>query len=130
MKRIFTYIFLFVFVGTFFAQNTTKGDSRTTTPNALIKIDGATQSIWFKNDNEGSSNVNTPSSGNENVSFNSTSEGIYINILNGTNKVKLFALTGQLLSSGDLNQGRWFIPTRKGIYFLKINNASYKVICK
>jgi len=27
-------------------------------------------------------------------------------------------------------QGRFFIPTRQGIYFLRINNKSYKVICK
>jgi len=42
----------------------------------------------------------------------------------------LFALTGQLLWSGNLVQGRFFIPVRQGIYFLRINGKSYKVICK
>jgi hypothetical protein len=48
----------------------------------------------------------------------------------GTNKIKLFALTGQLLFNGELSQGRFFIPTKQGIYFLRINNKSFKVICK
>jgi hypothetical protein len=115
---------------TVFAQNQAKTDARYGGQTTVIRIDGSAPSGWVKGDNEGSTANSTPVTGNENVNFNSTAEGIFINILNGTNKIKLFALTGQLLSSGDLNQGRWFIPTRKGIYFLKINNKSYKVICK
>lgn len=129
MKKILTLLFLIVYVATIFAQNTTKGDARTGTQNTVIRLDGS-QSSWVKTDNEGSSSSNIQKSENENVTFNSTSEGIYISIIKGTNKIKLFALTGQLLLNGDLTQGRFFIPTRKGIYFLRINNKSYKVICK
>lgn len=129
MKQTLTLLFLIVFVASIFAQNTTKGDARTGTQNTVIRLDGS-QNSWVKTDNEGSSSSNTQISENENVTFNSTSEGIYISIIKGTNKIKLFALTGQLLLNGDLTQGRFFIPTRKGIYFLRINNKSYKVICK
>lgn len=129
MKQTLTLLFLIVYVATVFAQNTAKGDARTGTQNTVIRLEGS-QSSWVKTDNEGSSSSNIQKSENENVTFNSTSEGIYISIIKGTNKIKLFALTGQLLLNGDLTQGRFFIPTRKGIYFLRINNKSYKVICK
>lgn len=129
MKQTLTLLFLIVYVATIFAQNSAKGDSRTGTQNTVIRLEGA-QNSWVKTDNEGSSSSNMQITDNENVTFNSTSEGIYISIIKGTNKIKLFALTGQLLLNGDLTQGRFFIPTRKGIYFLRINNKSYKVICK
>jgi hypothetical protein len=130
MKRILTYLFLLVSVTTVSAQNTAKADAHYSGQTTVIRIDGSAPNSWLKGDNDGAAANTTPVTGNENVNFSSTAEGVFINILNGTNKIKLFALTGQLLSSGDLNQGRWFIPTRKGIYFLKINNKSYKVICK
>ena len=98
------------------------------TQNVVLKIDGATG--WSKGDNDGPAAQGTSIVSNENVNFSSTSEGIFITIIAGTNKIKLFALTGQLLLNGDLSQGRFFIPTRKGIYFLRINNKSFKVICK
>ncbi|NDP20834.1 MAG: hypothetical protein GZ091_07115 [Paludibacter sp.] len=129
MKNPLTLLFLIVYVATIFAQSTSKGDSRTGNQNTVIRIEG-TQNGWTKSDVEGSSTSNTQSSDNENVTFNSTADGIYISIIKGTNKIKLFALTGQLLLNGDLTQGRFFIPTRKGIYFLRINNKSYKVVCK
>lgn len=129
MKQTLTLLFLIVFVATIFAQGSAKGDSRSGNQNTVIRIEGA-QNSWAKSDVEGSSTSNTQISDNEYVTFNSTSEGIYISIIKGTNKIKLFALTGQLLLNGDLTQGRFFIPTRKGIYFLRINNKSYKVICK
>ena len=129
MKQTLTLLFLIVYVATIFAQNTSKGESRTGNQNTVIRIEGA-QNSWTKSDVEGSSASNAQSSDNENVIFNSTSDGIYISIIKGTNKIKLFALTGQLLLNGDLTQGRFFIPTRKGIYFLRIDNKSYKVICK
>jgi hypothetical protein len=85
----------------------------------------------MKIDNDASSGSGTPALGNENVSFYSTSDGIYVSINSGgSNKIRLYALTGQLLSNGDLSQGLFFTPTRRGIYFLKINNKTYKVICK
>jgi hypothetical protein len=129
MKRILTYIFLFVSVVTIYAQNTSKVDSRITNQTTVIRIDGSTQTIWEK-DYDTPTPTNTITTVNENVSFYSTSEGIYITILSGTNKIKLFALTGQLLFNGDLAQGRLYILTRKGIYFLKVNNKSFKVICR
>ena len=97
--------------------------------NTIVKIDGS-QNSFSKGDNEASAGLNSQISGNENVNFSSTSEGIFVTILSGTNKIKLFALTGQLLLNGDLRQGSFFIPTRKGIYFLRVNNKSFKVICK
>jgi len=130
MKRIFTLLFLIIAAAGLSAQNNQKGDTHSANQNAVIRIDGSSQNGWVKGDNESSVGTNTPASGNENVSFNVTSEGIYITILSGTNKIKLFALTGQLLLNGDLTQGRFFIQARKGIYFLKVNNKNYKVICK
>jgi len=130
MKRILTLLFLFVSVGVIFAQNTAKNDSRVAGQATIIRIDGSTPNGWTKGDNDASVSTTQPTSGNENVNFNSTAEGIYITVSNGTNKIKLFALTGQLIFNGDLTQGRFFILTRKGIYFLKVNNKSFKVICK
>jgi hypothetical protein len=118
-----------VYATTIFAQNPAKSDSRTANQNTVIRLD-ATQNSWIKAEIEGSPSSVTQTSENENVVFSTTSEGIYISIVKGTNKIKLFALTGQLLLDGDLNQGRFFIPARKGIYFLRINNKSYKVVCK
>lgn len=115
-----------LFVANIFAQNTSKGDLHVTNQNMIIRIDAS----WDKDDNEASTGTNIPAYVNENVSFTTTSEGIYITILSGSNRIKLLALTGQLLLAGDLTQGRFFIPTRKGIYFLKINNKNYKIICK
>jgi len=111
------------------AQSATKSDNHTSNQTVFIRIEG-NQNGWARADNETSQGAASAVSGTENVSFNGTSDGIYITINSGTNKIKLFALTGQLLLDGDLTQGRFFIPTRKGIYFLKINNKSFKVICK
>lgn len=130
MKRILTYIILLVSVVTVNAQFPAKTDIRTAGQNTVIRINGAQQNDWIKGDSDGTTNPNIQISGNENVSFYSTSEGIFVTILNGSNKIKLFALTGQLLYGGEMTQGRFLILTRRGIYFLKINNKSYKVICK
>ncbi len=129
MKHIFTILFLFASVTCFFAQNIIKSDSRGAQA-TVIRIDGSTANTWIKNDNDASTTVTTTTAGSETVSFSSAADGIFITILSGTNKIKLFALTGQLLFNGDLTQGRFLIQTRKGIYFLKINNKSFKVICK
>jgi len=129
MKRIFTIMFLFISIYSGFAQTGVKGDSHSAAQNVIVKIEGS-QTSWMKNDNDATINTITDANGNENVSFSATANGIFINILSGTNKIKLFALTGQLLLNGDLTQGRFFIPTRQGIYFLRVNNKSFKVICK
>jgi len=130
MKQLLTLLFLIVIYVGPFAQNTQKADSHSSNQNTVIRIEGSTQNGWLKGDNDASVGTSVPALGNENVSYNGTSEGIYVTINRGTNKIKLYALTGQLLLNGDLTQGRFFIPTRKGIYFLKVNNKSYKVICK
>lgn len=129
IKRIIIASALVLFFANLFAQNTSKGDSRSLNQNTIIRIDGAPNG-WIKGDNDATSGSNTAIFGNENVSFTTSAEGIYITIINGANRIKLFALTGQLLLDGELTQGRFFIPTRRGIYFLKVNNKSYKVICK
>ncbi|MDD5183927.1 MAG: hypothetical protein PHS84_01550 [Paludibacter sp.] len=129
MKRICTVLFMFISIGFLFAQSQAKGDSHPAYPNIIVKIDG-TEPSWIKNDNDQSVNTNSTTSGTENVSFTATSNGIYVTILKGTNKIRLLALTGQLLLAGDLTQGRFFIPTRQGMYFLKVNNKAFKVICK
>jgi hypothetical protein len=129
MNRIFTLVYLIFFTVFSFAQNTQKSDQHSAYQNIVIKLDGSVQNNAPK-DNEGLPITNIQTTDNENVNFSTTTEGIYITIIKGTNKIKLFALTGQLLLNGDLSQGRFFIPTRKGIYFLRINTNSYKVICK
>jgi len=128
MKRILTLLFLFIGITFLFAQNAAKGDLPMT-PNVIVKIDG-TQTSWIKFENEETTNPKVVIAGNENVSYIATADGIFITVLNGTNKIKLFALTGQMLLDGNLKQGRFFIPTHQGIYFLKVNNKSYKVVCK
>jgi hypothetical protein len=111
----------------FYAQ--TKGDTHSGQA-VVIRIEG-NQNGWSRgSDNDTGQGTNTTVTANENVSFTGTSEGIYVTITSGINNIKLFALTGQLLFNGDLTQGRFIIKTRTGIYFLKVNNKSYKVICK
>ena len=128
MKRIITLLFFIISITGIFAQNS-RGDSRSTNQNLSNRNDG-TQIGWIKLDNDASNGSYLPATGNENVSYYATSEGIYVTIISGTNKIKLYALTGQLLSNGDLSQGHFFTSTRRGIYLLKINNRTYKVVCK
>jgi hypothetical protein len=130
MRWILTSLVVCVSIEYNIAQSTTKNDSRNTNQTSVIKIEGSAQNGWVKNDNDNLTGNNQTITGNENVSFYGASDGIYFSIINGTNKIKLFALTGQLLFDGDLTQGKFLIQTRKGIYFLRINNKSYKVICK
>ena len=63
-------------------------------------------------------------------SYYTTAAGIYIYFPKPNNYVRLFALTGQVIWSGELVSGRFFIPTGEGIYFLRVNNKSYKISCK
>lgn len=130
MKRLITLLYLIILLAGLSAQNNQKGDSRSANQNAVIRIEGSVQNGWVKGENDASVGSYTPALGNENVSFNGTAEGIYVNIISGTNKIKLYALTGQVLFNGVMTQGRFFITAKTGIYFLKINNKSYKVICK
>jgi hypothetical protein len=128
MRQMIILLIFGVSVAVVNAQNTPKGDNHAS-QTVVIKIEGS-QNGWVKGDNDATSVSSNAVTTIENVSFNGTSDGIYVTINNGTNKIKLFALTGLLLLDGEVSQGRFFIPTRKGIYFLKINNKSCKVICK
>jgi len=133
IKRSSTLAFMLVTYICAFAQYSAKTDSHNSGQTTVIRIDGSNQNVWVRDNNDSPPTpVNAITSANENVSFYSTSEGIYLTIVSGTNKIKLFALTGQLLFNGDLTQGRFLIQiqNRKGIYFLKVNNKSFKVICK
>jgi len=130
MKRILTLLFSIIAVTGLFAQNNQKGDSHSANQNVVIRIEGSNQNGWIKVDNDESAVTSIPAAGNENVSFNASAEGIYVTILSGTNRIKLYALTGQLLANGELSQGRFFIFAKKGIYLLKVNNKTYKVTCK
>lgn len=63
-------------------------------------------------------------------SYYTTQNGLYLIFPKTNNNVKLVALTGQVIWSGELVSGRFYIPTGRGIYFLKVNDKSYKVSCK
>ena len=129
MKSLITILFLSLFVVQVSSQNNGKNDSHAPAQTMIVKIDGS-QNTWPKGEIENTAGQSSQALGTENVTFSATSEGIFVSILNGANKIKLFALTGQLLLNGELKQGSFFIPTRKGIYFLRVNNKSFKVICK
>ncbi|MDR3652820.1 MAG: T9SS type A sorting domain-containing protein [Paludibacter sp.] len=128
MKQILILILLLSTFSGIFAQSSTRADNFGN-QNTNARNEGS-QSGWIKIDSDVSSTSGIPALGNENISFYGTSEGIFLTVNGGNSNVKLYALTGQLLSSGVLTQGRFFTPARRGIYFLKINNKTYKVICK
>ncbi len=119
-----TYLFLFVplfFVLAISAQNRNTSEHRP----AVVK----SEATWNKTDNENTPGGNTQTIA-EGIVFSTSSEGIYITLPKAVGNVKLFSLTGEVVWTGNLVQGRFFIPTRPGIYFLKVNNKSYKVVCK
>lgn len=95
---------------------------------SVIRIEGAGE--FSRADSERSSTTNQQIIAAEGFSYYTTSSGIYMYFPKPNNNVRLFALTGQLLWSGELVSGRFFIPTGEGIYFLRVNNKSYKVSCK
>jgi hypothetical protein len=123
MRTLFIIVSLFIITSSF-AQNGTKSETKVAIPSGVVKVDGD-QSDWMKSESD-----NSQVQGNDHVSFTTTSEGINIMILTGENKIQLIAITGQSLLNGNLSHGRFFIPARKGIYILKINGKSYKVVCK
>jgi hypothetical protein len=129
MKPVLLLSCLTFFAFSLCAQYTTKSDYRYANQIFTI-IEGNTQNEWVKGEVDTPPSSNNQTWANENVSFNASSEGIFIIVTSGKNKVKLFALTGQMLLDGDLTQGRFFIPAKKGIYFLRVNTKSFKVIFK
>lgn len=130
MKQLILILIIALNLTGVFAQNSTKKEARASQQNIFIKIDNSTADTWFKNDQEVNSVANIQTTESGNVSFNTTNKGIFISINDGINQIKLFALTGQMLLNGNLSKGRFFIPIHFGIYFLRINNESFKVVCK
>lgn len=63
-------------------------------------------------------------------SYYNNDGGIFLILPKPNNNVRLFALTGQVIWTGELVSGRFFIPTRPGIYILRVNGKSYKLSCK
>lgn len=63
-------------------------------------------------------------------SYYSNGGGVFLIFPKPNNNVRLFALTGQVIWTGELVSGRFFIPTRQGIYILRVNGKSYKLSCK
>ena len=129
MKQFLPILFLFISFASVFASNKNEGDPRVSVQNGA-KTDGSIPNAWVKGEVENIPQANTLVNGNDNLTYTTNADGIVLTLANGTSTVKLFALTGQLLWTGDLTPGRFFIPTRPGIFFLRVNNKSYKVICK
>ncbi|MFZ4583441.1 MAG: T9SS type A sorting domain-containing protein [Paludibacter sp.] len=121
MKTNILICCLLFFVMTNTAQNKNNTDHRP----MVIKSDAG----WNKSDNDNQQVTNTQTLA-DGIIFSSNQQGIYITLPKSAGNVKLFSLTGEVVWSGNLVQGRFFIPTRPGIYFLKVNNKSYKVVCK
>jgi len=121
MKWCFLHILLFTIVLMLQAQNKSTSEHRP----AVIKLEAG----WNKSESE-----NTPSSNAQTIAegivFYTNSDGIFITLPKAVGNVKLFSLTGEVVWAGNLVQGRFFIPVRAGIYFLKVNSKSYKVVCK
>lgn len=120
-NSILIFLIFFCFVLNVLADNKNTGDQRP----LVQKIENG----WNKIENESPSitNLQTIADG---ISYSANSDGIFIILPKSTNNVKLLAMTGEVVWSGNLVQGRFFIPTRQGIYFLRVNNKSYKIICK
>jgi len=119
-----TYLFIVIlcfFVLAAWAQNKSASEHRP----AVVKSEAG----WNKSDNENTQGNNAQTIA-EGIVYSTNSEGIFITLPKAVGNVKLFSLTGEVVWTGNLVQGRFFIPTRAGIYFLKVNNKSYKVVCK
>lgn len=121
MKIQLIYTLLLLTTITSFAQNKTSGEQRTT----VVK----TENGWSKNENEPNQN-NSVQVISDGITLTTKPNGISITIPKTVANLKLFALTGEVVWTGNLVQGKFFIPTQTGIYFLRINNKSYKIICK
>ncbi|MDD3079630.1 MAG: hypothetical protein PHH37_11085 [Paludibacter sp.] len=122
IKRLLILMLVAIFIAGIWADNKNTGDNHP----SVVKND----STWTKNDT-GNQRV-TPDIQNiaSGVSYYTNQDGIFIMLSKATTNIKLFALTGDIVWQGNLVQGRFFIPVRPGIYFLRVNNKSYKVICK
>lgn len=95
---------------------------------SVIRIEGSGQ--YSRQDVEMPANANQQMTSADGFSYYTTPGGIFLILPKPNNNVRLFALTGQMIWSGELVSGRFYIPVGQGIYFLRINNKSYKVSCK
>ncbi|MDD4489524.1 MAG: hypothetical protein PHD30_03365 [Paludibacter sp.] len=125
MYKKFYILFLSVLMIVFQAELPAQQDQNRP---SIVKIEGTEQLSRLDTDRASSNNQQIFSV--DGFSYYTTSSGIYIYFTRPNNNVRLFALTGQLLWSGELVSGKFFIPTGEGIYFLRVNNKSYKVSCK
>lgn len=125
MSRVLFIIFLLVSIAVAPSVAFAQSDQ---TRASVVKIEGTGQ---FS-----ASDVDRTTVSNQQVivadgfSYYTSTGGVYLTFTRANNNVKLFALTGQLIWSGELVSGRFFIKTGEGIYFLRVNNKSYKVSCK
>jgi hypothetical protein len=125
MKQLILLLICMIFAMVVRADNRNPGDQRTT----VLK----TESNWTKTDVE---TTTTPAVAPnvitivEGISYYSSNEGLFLTLTKSASNIKLFSLTGEVVWQGNLVQGRFLIPTRQGIYFLRINNKSYKIICR
>lgn len=121
MKFILHILLLVLITLPSIAQNKSNVEQRT----PVVKSDAG----WNKSENE-STQANSAQVISDGITINTKQNGIYITMPKAVANVKLFSLTGELVWAGNLVQGRFFIPTQAGIYFLRVNNKSYKVVCK
>jgi hypothetical protein len=127
--RLILYILI---CSSFFVQLFADNKKPTNSGTPIIKI----ESTWANSTTENSSNTsaNTNSANtitiNEDITYFTSNEGLFITLSKPTSNVKLFSLTGEIVWKGNLVQGNFLIPIKQGIYFLRINNKSYKVLRK
>lgn len=125
MCKRFYILFVIVLMCSFLAELPAQQDQNRP---SVIRIEGPGE--FSRTDSDRSSATSQQIISADGFSYYTTSAGIYMYFPRPNNNVRLFALTGQLLWSGELVSGRFFIPTGEGIYFLRVNNKSYKVSCK
>jgi hypothetical protein len=123
MRLFIGLLLLLVLYGidSIFAQQKNTTDHKS----SVVKSEAA----WSKSEAESSQSATTQIVV-DGITYSTTQNGIFITMPKAVGNVKLFSLTGEVVWSGNLVQGRFFIPTRAGIYFLKVNNRSYKIVCK
>lgn len=67
---------------------------------------------------------------NPSIDYYSTSNGIVLKLGNTASTLMIYNITGQEIYRNASIAGTQLIKLKTGIYFVKINNKSYKVICK
>lgn len=125
--RLVLLLFIYSsFVVQLFAVN----QKSTGTGTPIIKIESTWANPTSESNSTTTTSTNTPNviTINDDVSYYTSSEGLFITLSKSTSNVKLISLTGETVWKGNLVQGNFLIPIKQGIYFLRINNKNYKVI--